>query len=367
MNVNDVTIKANRIGIYNIQRQYLNLKNVKFDESCGVDVQLGENGTIDLSEYNGDPITIDIDYNINDGKKHRISPRGVSRDDLNKINFVKNSDNLYKVDLKYDEEGQYIYLAKHVHKWNYVLDESDESGKTIKGYCSEVDRNSECNYQDPNTTTAKIVLKTQDGEYNRGTTAWVENANGENTNSFPISGDSYKLTYYQNGQQLSQRPKEPGDYSVTLTMDQVSVSGKFTITKAKYWTNKIYFYDQNWNKQDSCEYIYQGYQSKFGPRVEVNTGNGHYYVPTDARVSYEYKKYDDDDSAYKSISSDKLLDELNSLKPGTYCIRGVVSENNHYLSLTTESLKFTVTKAKPTPPSIVKYRMGIWRTTRTCP
>lgn len=83
----------------------------------------------------------------------------------------------------------------------------------------------------------------------------------------------------------------------------------------------------------------------------MNTGNGHYYVPTDARVSYEYKKYDDDDSAYKSIS----LDELNSLKPGTYCIRGVVSENNHYLSLTTESLKFTVTKAKPTPPSIVKY------------
>ncbi len=134
-------------------------------------------------------------------------------------------------------------------------------------------------------------------------------------------------------------------------MDQVSVSGEFTITKAEYWTNKIYFYDKNWNKQDNCEYTYQGYQSKFGPRVEVNTGNGHYYVPTDARVSYEYKKYDDDDSAYKSIS----LNELNSLKPGTYCIRGVVSENNHYLSLTTKSLKFTVLKAEPTPPSIVKY------------
>lgn len=358
LNVNDATIKANSIGIYNkgteLKEAVLKLKNITF-ENCGTDVKLGSNGTIDLSEYNGNAITIDIDYEINDGKKHRISPRGVSKADLNKIKFVKNSGKLYKVDLKYDDEGQYIYLAKHVHKWNYVLDESDESGKTIKGYCSEVDRNSECNYQDPNTTTAKIVLKTQDGEYNRGTTAWVENANGENTNSFPISGDSYKLTYYQNGQQLSQRPKEPGDYSVTLTMDQVSVSGKFTITKAKYWTNKIYFYDQNWNKQDSCEYIYQGYQSKFGPRVEVNTGNGHYYVPTDARVSYEYKKYDDDDSAYKSISSDKLLDELNSLKPGTYCIRGVVSENNHYLSLTTESLKFTVTKAKPTPPSIVKY------------
>ena len=270
---------------------------------------------------------------------------------MNKIKFVKNSGKLYKVDLKYDGEGQYIYLAKHVHKWNYVLDNSDESGKTIKGYCSEEERNNECDYQNPDTTTAKIVLKTQNGEYNRGTNAWVENANGKNTNSFPISGDSYKLTYYQNGQQLSQRPKEPGDYSVTLTMDQVSVSGEFTITKAKYWTNKIYFKDKNWNKQDSCEYTYQGYQSKFGPRVEVNTGNGHYYVPTDARVSYEYKKYDDDDSAYKSIS----LDELNSLKPGTYCIRGVVSENNHYLSLTTESLKFTVTKAKPIPPSIVKY------------
>lgn len=270
---------------------------------------------------------------------------------MNKIKFVRNSDKLYKVDLKYDEEGQYIYLAKHVHKWNYVLDNSDESGKTIKGYCSEEERNNECDYQNPDTTTAKIVLKTQNGEYNRGTNAWVENANGKNTNSFPISGDSYKLTYYQNGQQLSQRPKEPGDYSVTLTMDQVSVSGEFTITKAKYWTNKIYFKDKNWNEQDSCEYTYQGYQSKFGPRVEVNTGNGHYYVPTDARVSYEYKKYDDDDSAYKSIS----LDELNSLKPGTYCIRGVVSENNHYLSLTTESLKFTVLKAKPTPPSIVKY------------
>lgn len=350
LNVNDVTIKANRIGIYN-KATVLKLKNVKFDESCGVDVQLGENGTIDLSEYNGDPITIDIDYKINDGKKHRISPRGVSRNDLSKIKFVKNSDNLYKVDLKYDEEGQYIYLAKHVHKWNYVLDNSDESGKTIKGYCSEEERNNECDYQDPDTTTAKIVLKTQNGEYNRETTAWVENANGKNTNSFPISGDSYKLTYYQNGQQLSKRPTEPGDYSVTLTMDQVSVSGEFTITKAEYWTNKIYFYDKNWNKQDNCEYTYQGYQSKFGPRVEVNTGNGHYYVPTDARVSYEYKKYDDDDSAYKSIS----LDELNSLKPGTYCIRGVVSENNHYLSLTTKSLKFTVLKAEPTPPSIVKY------------
>jgi hypothetical protein len=270
---------------------------------------------------------------------------------LNKIKFVRNSDKLYKVDLKYDEEGQYIYLAKHVHKWNYVLDNSDESGKTIKGYCSEEERNNECDYQDPDTTTAKIVLKTQNGEYNRGTNAWVENANGKNTNSFPISGDSYKLTYYQNGQQLSQRPKEPGDYSVTLTMDQVSVSGEFTITKAKYWTNKIYFKDKNWNKQDSCEYTYQGYQSKFGPYVEVNTGNGHFYVPTDARVSYEYKKYDDDDSASKSIS----LDELNSLKPGTYCIRGVVSENNHYLSLTTESLKFTVLKAKPTKTSLVKY------------
>lgn len=350
LNVNDVTIKANRIGIYN-EATVLKLKNVKFDESCGTDVQLGSNGTIDLSEYNGNAITIDIDYNINDGKKHRISPRGVSRDDLNKIKFVRNSDKLYRVDLRYDEEGQYIYLAKHVHKWNYVLDNSDESGKTIKGYCSEEGRKSECDYQDPDTTTAKIVLKTQNGEYNRGTNAWVENANGKNTNSFPISGDSYKLTYYQNGQQLSQRPKEPGDYSVTLTMDQVSVSGEFTITKAKYYTNKIYFYDKNWNKQDSCEYTYQGYQSKFGPRVEVNTGNGYYYVPTDARVSYEYKKYDDDDSAYKSIS----LDELNSLKPGTYCIRGVVSENNHYLSLTTESLKFTVLKAKPTKTSLVKY------------
>lgn len=350
LNVNDVTIKANRIGIYN-KATVLKLKNVKFDESCGTDVQLGSNGTIDLSEYNGNAITIDIDYNINDGKKHRISPRGVSRDDLNKIKFVRNSDKLYRVDLRYDEEGQYIYLSKHVHKWNYVLDNSDESGKTIKGYCSEEGRKSECDYQDPDTTTAKIVLKTQNGEYNRGTNAWVENANGKNTNSFPISGDSYKLTYYQNGQQLSQRPKEPGDYSVTLTMDQVSVSGEFTITKAKYYTNKIYFYDKNWNKQDSCEYTYQGYQSKFGPRVEVNTGNGYYYVPTDARVSYEYKKYDDDDSAYKSIS----LDELNSLKPGTYCIRGVVSENNHYLSLTTESLKFTVLKAKPTKTSLVKY------------
>lgn len=350
LNVNDATIKANRIGIYN-KATVLKLKNVKFDESCGTDVQLGSNGTIDLSEYNGNAITIDIDYNINDGKKHRISPRGVSRDDLNKIKFVRNSDKLYRVDLRYDEEGQYIYLAKHVHKWNYVLDNSDESGKTIKGYCSEEERNNECDYQDPDTTTAKIVLKTQNGEYNRGTNAWVENANGKNTNSFPISGDSYKLTYYQNGQQLSQRPTEPGDYSVTLTMDQVSVSGEFTITKAEYWTNKIYFYDKNWNKQDNCEYTYQGYQSKFGPRVEVNTGNGHYYVPTDARVSYEYKKYDDDDSAYKSIS----LNELNSLKPGTYCIRGVVSENNHYLSLTTESLKFTVLKAKPTKTSLVKY------------
>ena len=358
LNVNDVTIKAKRIGIYN-KATVLKLKNVKFDESCGIDIKLGENGIIDLSEYNGDAITIDIDYNINDGKKHRISPRGVSRDDLNKINFVKNSDNLYKVDLKYDEEGQYIYLAKHVHKWNYVLDNSDESGKTIKGYCSEGERNSECDYQDPDTTTAKIVLKTKDGGYKKGDNAWVENANGKNTSSFPISGDSYKLTYYQNGQQLSQRPTEPGDYSVTLTMDQVSVSGEFTITKAEYYTNKIYFKDKNWKEQDNCEYTYQGYQSEFGPYVKVNDGYGHLmdpnYVDSNAVVSYEYKKYDDDDGTYKPISSDKLLAELNSLKPGTYYIRGVVSETNHYLRLTTKSLKFTVLKAVPTPPSIVKY------------
>ena len=358
LNVNDVTIKANRIGIYN-KATLLKLKNVKFDESCRVDVQLGENGTIDLSEYNGDAITIDIDYNINDGKKHRISPKGVSRDDLNKIKFVKNSDNLYKVDLKYDEEGQYIYLAKHVHKWNYVLDNSDESGKTIKGYCSEEERNSECDYQDPDTTTAKIVLKTKDGGYKKGDNAWVENTNGKNTSSFPISGDSYKLTYYQNGQQLSQRPTEPGDYSVTLTMNQVSVSGEFTITKAEYYTNKIYFKDKNWKEQDNCEYTYQGYQSEFGPYVKVNDGYGHLmdpnYVDSNAVVSYEYKKCDDDDSTYKPISSDKLLAELNSLKPGTYYIRGVVSETNHYLRLTTKSLKFTVLKAVPTPPSIVKY------------
>lgn len=358
LNVNDVTIKANRIGIYN-EATVLKLKNVKFDESCGTDVQLGSNGTIDLSEYNGNAITIDIDYNINDGKKHRISPRGVSRDDLNKINFVRNSDKLYRVDLRYDEEGQYIYLAKHVHKWNYVLDNSDESGKIIKGYCSEEDRKSECDYQDPDTTTAKIVLKTKDGGYKKGDNAWVENAAGNNTSSFPISGDSYKLTYYQNGQQLSQRPTEPGDYSVTLTMNQVSVSGEFTITKAEYYTNKIYFKDKNWKEQDNCEYTYQGYQSKFGPYVKVNDGYGHLmdpnYVDSNAVVSYEYKKCDDDDSTYKPISSDKLLAELNSLKPGTYYIRGVVSETNHYLRLTTKSLKFTVLKAKPTPPRIVKY------------
>ena len=358
LNVNDVTIKANRIGIYN-EATVLKLKNVKFDESCGTDVQLGSNGTIDLSEYNGNAITIDIDYNINDGKKHRISPRGVSRDDLNKINFVRNSDKLYRVDLRYDEEGQYIYLAKHVHKWNYVLDNSDESGKTIKGYCSEEERKSECDYQDPDTTTAKIVLKTKDGGYKKGDNAWVENAAGNNTSSFPISGDSYQLTYYQNGQQLSQRPTEPGDYSVTLTMNQVSVFGEFTITKAEYYTNKIYFKDKNWKEQDNCEYTYQGYQSKFGPYVKVNDGYGHLmdpnYVDSNAVVSYEYKKCDDDDSTYKPISSDKLLAELNSLKPGTYYIRGVVSETNHYLRLTTKSLKFTVLKAKPTPPSIVKY------------
>lgn len=358
LNVNDVTIKANRIGIYN-EATVLKLKNVKFDESCGTDVQLGSNGTIDLSEYNGNAITIDIDYNINDGKKHRISPRGVSRDDLNKINFVRNSDKLYRVDLRYDEEGQYIYLAKHVHKWNYVLDNSDESGKTIKGYCSEEDRKSECDYQDPDTTTAKIVLKTKDGGYKKGDNAWVENAAGNNTSSFPISGDSYQLTYYQNGQQLSQRPTEPGDYSVTLTMNQVSVFGEFTITKAEYYTNKIYFKDKNWKEQDNCEYTYQGYQSEFGPYAKVNDGYGHLmdpnYVDSNAVVSYEYKKCDDDDSTYKPISSDKLLAELNSLKPGTYFIRGVVSETNHYLRLTTKSLKFTVLKAKPTPPSIVKY------------
>ena len=358
LNVNDATIKANRIGIYN-KATVLKLKNVKFDESCGIDIKLGENGIIDLSEYNGDPITIDIDYKIDDGKKHRISPKGVSRNDLNKINFVKNSDNLYTVDLKYDEEGQYIYLAKHVHKWNYVLDNSDESGKTIKGYCSEEERNNLCNYQDPDTTTAKIVLKTQDGGYKKGDNAWVENVAGKNTSSFPISGDSYKLTYYQNGQQLSQRPTEPGDYSVTLTMNQVSVSGEFTITKAKYYTNKIYFKDKNWKEQDNCEYTYQGYQSEFGPYVKVNDGYGHLmdpnYVDSNAVVSYEYKKCDDDDSTYKPISSDKLLAELNSLKPGTYYIRGVVSETNHYLRLTTKSLKFTVLKAEPTPPSIVKY------------
>lgn len=358
LNVNDVTIKANRIGIYN-EATVLKLKNVKFDESCGTDVQLGSNGTIDLSEYNGNAITIDIDYNINDGKKHRISPRGVSRDDLNKIKFVRNSDKLYRVDLRYDEEGQYIYLAKHVHKWNYVLDNSDESGKTIKGYCSEEDRKSECDYQDPDTTTAKIVLKTKDGGYKKGDNAWVENAAGNNTSSFPISGDSYQLTYYQNGQQLSQRPTEPGDYSVTLTMNQVSVFGEFTITKAEYYTNKIYFKDKNWKEQDNCEYTYQGYQSEFGPYVKVNDGYGHLmdpnYVDSNAVVSYEYKKCDDDDSTYKPISSDKLLAELNSPKPGTYFIRGVVSETNHYLRLTTKSLKFTVLKAKPTPPRIVKY------------
>ncbi|WP_370771803.1 YDG domain-containing protein [Faecalibacillus intestinalis] len=358
LNVNDATIKANRIGIYN-KATLFKLKNVKFDESCGTDVQLGSNGTIDLSEYNGNAITIDIDYEINDGKKHRISPRGVSKADLNKIKFVKNSGKLYKVDLKYDDEGQYIYLAKHVHKWNYVLDNSDESGKTIKGYCSEEERNNECDYQDPDTTTAKIVLKTKDGGYKKGDNAWVENANGKNTSSFPISGDSYKLTYYQNGQQLSQRPTEPGDYSVTLTMNQVSVSGEFTITKAEYYTNKIYFKDKNWKEQDNCEYTYQGYQSEFGPYVKVNDGYGHLmdpnYVDSNAVVSYEYKKCDDDDSTYKPISSDKLLAELNSLKPGTYFIRGVVSETNHYLRLTTKSLKFTVLKAEPTPPRIVKY------------
>ncbi|MCB8562669.1 hypothetical protein DW202_13240 [Coprobacillus sp. AM17-34] len=362
LNVNDATIKANSIGIYNkgteLKEAVLKLKNITF-ENCGTDVKLGSNGTIDLSEYNGNAITIDIDYEINDGKKHRISPRGVSKADLNKIKFVKNSGKLYKVDLKYDDEGQYIYLAKHVHKWNYVLDNSDESGKTIKGYCSEEDRKSECDYQDPDTTTAKIVLKTKDGGYKKGDNAWVENANGKNTSSFPISGDSYKLTYYQNGQQLSQRPTEPGDYSVTLTMNQVSVSGEFTITKAEYYTNKIYFKDKNWKEQDNCEYTYQGYQSEVGPYVKVNDGYGHLmdpnYVDSNAVVSYEYKKCDDDDSTYKPISSDKLLAELNSLKPGTYFIRGVVSETNHYLRLTTESLKFTVTKAKPTPPSIVKY------------
>lgn len=362
LNVNDATIKANSIGIYNkgteLKEAVLKLKNITF-ENCGTEVKLGSNGTIDLSEYNGNAITIDIDYEINDGKKHRISPRGVSKADLNKIKFVKNSGKLYKVDLKYDDEGQYIYLAKHVHKWNYVLDNSDESGKTIKGYCSEEDRKSECDYQDPDTTTAKIVLKTKDGGYKKGDNAWVENANGKNTSSFPISGDSYKLTYYQNGQQLSQRPTEPGDYSVTLTMNQVSVSGEFTITKAEYYTNKIYFKDKNWKEQDNCEYTYQGYQSEVGPYVKVNDGYGHLmdpnYVDSNAVVSYEYKKCDDDDSTYKPISSDKLLAELNSLKPGTYFIRGVVSETNHYLRLTTESLKFTVTKAKPTPPSIVKY------------
>lgn len=362
LNVNDATIKANRIGIYNkgteLKEAVLKLKNVTF-ENCGTDVQLGSNGTIDLSEYNGNAITIDIDYNINDGKKHRISPRGVSRDDLNKINFVRNSDKLYRVDLRYDEEGQYIYLAKHVHKWNYVLDNSDESGKTIKGYCSEEDRKSECDYQDPDTTTAKIVLKTKDGGYKKGDNAWVENAAGNNTSSFPISGDSYQLTYYQNGQQLSQRPTEPGDYSVTLTMNQVSVFGEFTITKAEYYTNKIYFKDKNWKEQDNCEYTYQGYQSEFGPYVKVNDGYGHLmdpnYVDSNAVVSYEYKKCDDDDSTYKPISSDKLLAELNSLKPGTYFIRGVVSETNHYLRLTTKSLKFTVLKAKPTKTSLVKY------------
>ncbi|MFQ9071901.1 MAG: hypothetical protein ACLR43_03500 [Faecalibacillus faecis] len=192
---------------------------------------------------------------------------------MNKINFVKNSDKLYRVDVRYDEEGQYIYLAKHIHKWNYVLDNSDESGKTIKVIVvKKIERvNVIIRIRYYNSENS---IKNKDGGYKKGDNAWVENAAGNNTSSFPISGDSYKLTYYQNGQQLSQRPTEPGDYSVTLTMNQVSVSGEFTITATEYYTNKIYFKDKNWKEQDNCKYTYQGYQSNL-VICKVNDGYGH--------------------------------------------------------------------------------------------
>ena len=240
LNVNDATIKANRIGIYN-KATLLKLKNVKFDESCGTDVQLGENGTIDLSEYNGDAITIDIDYEINDGKKHRISPRGVSKADLNKIKFVKNSGKLYKVDLKYDDEGQYIYLAKHVHKWNYVLDNSDESEQTFQvilpdeqiGYTLSVD-NSEVKYGGSCTLTFALkegYVKT--GGFRIFSNGNRINPNDDDKNKYTIKNIQNDITITVTGVNDNTSP----DVRITIG-DNTWNSFKGVISYGKYFFNK---------------------------------------------------------------------------------------------------------------------------------
>ena len=120
-----------------------------------------------------------------------------------------------------DAEGN-LYLTKHTHNWSYTAD--DETG-TITANCSNADGNCPLNGGDGGSVT---LTKPEHAKYGDGKEIYAQLTPNNWQPELPANA----LTYKKNGEPTSDL-SGAGKYTVTLTIDDKSVSVDYTVKKAK--------------------------------------------------------------------------------------------------------------------------------------
>ena len=251
----------------------------------------------------------------------RITTSGISKSMLGRITSV----NGYSVNYAEDDNGGYLYLWEHTHKWNY-----SSNGNKIIAKCS----GSECGNE------LELSLTAEDSVYSGEA---YNGAKIENNISY-VTGKKADIVYYLEGGKTKTNasnsgaagegaaPVNAGKYVVKVSVGGKTISAGFEITKLQITSVKF----NNW------EYG----QSENIPDVTLLSGENDItsLLNNDSNITYEY--YTDADCVTKTTKEKDGASENGGIpkNAGTYYVRATVAGNKNYAAGITEAVQFMIAR-----------------------
>ena len=236
----------------------------------------------------------------------RITTSGISKSMLGKVTSTQG----YSVNYAEDDNGGYLYLWKHTHKWNY-----SSNGNKIIAKCS----GSECGNELELSLTAEDSVYS--GEAYNG--AKIENnisyVTGKKADIIYYLGDETTKTNSSNSGAASEgtAPVNVGNYVIKVSVEDQTLSSAFKIEKAPVTLNV---------SLGDWEYG----QSENTPQVTVKSGeNDITKLYNKSQIAYTY--YTDVNCTNVTTTADGAAGDGGVPEnAGTYYVKAVVPENGNY-------------------------------------
>ena len=190
--------------------------NVVFENNTE-DVHLDPGQTFTLTKnYTRDhAITVGTTESLGENTKRQITTSGTSTEEM--LKYVTSADPEYAVG--YDKAGQYLYLWKHTHTWQFTAE-----GNTITATCTDPD----CEYYtDALTLTLNAPEAAVEGETDKSYEASFKD-------DLAVTGTEIgKITYEGTGDTVysssETAPVEAGTYRVRITVGGATAAVTYTI------------------------------------------------------------------------------------------------------------------------------------------